>query len=155
MRKIWRKLFPPRPSAEDKAAADVEMAELAARAWPIYRANLDAFLAQIDVLRTIEAPYGYTQINDMFLWGVIAEFLAGRPRLPTDAYSRIVIYLIWYFVKSESQTLEEARTRALAAQDLFEKTNPFFDGVIEAGAVAYREGGDRHLIGAHAANVRS
>jgi hypothetical protein len=152
---MWKKLFPPKHSAEDKAAAAIEMAEIVTRAWPVYRANLDAFLAQIDLLRTIQAPYDYRQINDMFLWGVVAEFLAGRPRLPTDAHSRIVIYLIWYFVNVDAQSLDEARARALAAQALFETTNPFFDGVIEAGAVAYRTGGDRLLINAHANNVQT
>lgn len=105
-KKLGRKVTP-----ELAKAAKLEVDEAAERVWPIYQANLAKCLAQIDLMQTLESKFGYQQINDTFLWGVIAAFLSGRSQLPTDAHSRISLHMIHYFVKAEEMSLEEARSR--------------------------------------------
>ena len=151
----FKKIFRSGPSGEVKATADLEMSQITEQVWPLYQANLRAYLSQIDLMQTIQLPYDYRQINDMFLWGMIANFLSGRPRLPTDAHTRIVLYMMHYFANAEGQPFEEGRLRAIAAKDLFEKTSPLFDTAVEAGAKAYQDGGDGHLVIVQAVAARS
>ena|ERR1700752_1184220 len=145
----FRRTFGRKSPPELEVAAKTELEEAAERVWPIYRANLATFLGRMDLLRTMESKFGYQQINDMFLWGVIAAFLSGRTRLPTDAHDRIALHMIYYFAKGDEMPLEEARSRAIAPRKLFATMNPFFDAVIDAGAAAYEDGGDEYLTNAH------
>ncbi len=145
----WLRKFFSRKSLALEAAARLELKEAEERAWPIYRANLRVYLLKLDLLLAIENKYGYQKINDMFLWGVIAAFLSGRAVLPTDAHSRISLLMIHYFAKGEGIPLNDARARAIAAKEQFDKMNPFFEAVIEAGATAYQYGGNEYLLNAH------
>ena len=73
------RLFRPKVRSLEQIVADQEMSEVTARVFPLYNANLKAYLGQIDLLRAIEAKTDHRKINDMFLWGAIAACLAGRP----------------------------------------------------------------------------
>lgn len=117
----FKKIFRPGPSKEVKAVADLEMSEVIERVWPLYQANLRGYLSQIDLMKTIQLPYDYRKINGMFLWGMIASFLSGRPALPTDAHTRIALYMMHYFADVAALPFEEGRLRAIDAAELFDK----------------------------------
>jgi hypothetical protein len=94
-------------------------------------------------------------VNDMFLRGMLLEFLENRPPLPTDIFSRASLYAIAFFTKSRGMTFLDARERVSSTETLYNEASGLFDAILEIGRAAYRDGGDQHLIDCHAAAVRA
>jgi hypothetical protein len=140
-----------------KARAQEELAEVGHVINDVFDKNLTVLMqeiAQADLLADIMvAGSDYESVNDMFMRGVLLEFLSDRPPLPTEPVDRASLYAIGFFVKSHNMTLDNARERVHRTLDLHNRASELYDWILERGRVAYREGGDRHLIACQAAAV--
>lgn len=158
----WRHKISTVNTASDpklKMLAEQELKEVEAVIGNVFDLNMTCFLremAEKDLFTDlILLAYGYEAVNDMFLRGIILDFLESRPSLPTDIFSRASLHTITFFVKSQDMTWQDARQRVGRTEELRSQASDLYDTILERGRIAYREGGDRHLIWCHGVAARA
>lgn len=80
----------------------------------------------------------FTGINDLFLLGMLFEFIETRPALPVEPFTRVMTHLVFHYVTNDEMTLDGARNRIQILQHLYNSADSFLDDVIDLGRHAYR-----------------
>jgi hypothetical protein len=122
---FWKR----KPSAALQAAADREMLEAREACHRVFGGNLNVLLQDRDGLTDlIVAPgYDYQEFNDLFLRGVLAAFMDGRPVLPTEPTDRALLHMAAYLVEREEIPIAEGITRAKVAEQRYNDNQPIFE----------------------------
>jgi hypothetical protein len=81
-----------------------------------------------------------------FLWGVFREVIRNAPALPTNGHERIRLHLMAFLMKARGKTMESAGLHARGAQALLDEADILFGAIEQKGRLAYRDGGDQHLV---------
>jgi hypothetical protein len=113
----------------------------------VFGGNLNVLLQDRDGLTDlIVAPgYDYQGFNDLFLRGVLAAFMDGRPALPTEPTDRALLHMAAYLAEREEIPLAEGITRAKVAEERYNDNQPIIEAFFKAGSLAYREKSNHQL----------
>jgi len=93
--------------------------------------------------------YDFDLVNDTFLWGLYAEFLEGRPPLPTEPHGRVIAHMIGYLSKFHNEPFLTARERVRKVESNFNAADPLTDEIIKIGRFAFHDSGNGHLNNCH------
>jgi hypothetical protein len=133
---FWKR----KPLAALQAAAERKMLEARDACRRVFGRNLNVLLNDRDGLSDLILAPGYDDrgFNDLFLRGVLAAFMDGRPALPTEPNDRALLHMAAYLVEQEEILLADGNARAKVAEQHYNDNQPIFDAFFKAGRLAYK-----------------
>jgi hypothetical protein len=141
-------------SPELQARAEKERNEAFNAVSEVYRRNMVALLGDHELLsEAILGGYNYTDINQMFLWGLYSAFVTGRAPLPTEPYERIQVHLMNFLIQHDETTFLEARNRVVELEKIYSDRDYMMDKVVAIGRSALASEADDSLMICHWAFV--
>jgi hypothetical protein len=134
-------------------AAQDEIEQIQLVTTKIFNPNLFALNHSDYALAAFKYMYDTKAVDAMFLQGIFVEFLERQPTLsPTPIPDRAAIYAMTFYTKHMGMTFLDARDFILKANATCNSQTLILPlrKALELGRLAYRDGGDQHLIAAHA-----
>lgn len=149
---LWRhrvlSIGKPKPDQELVSRAKQEKAAVNGAIDRAFHPALGCLLGKLnadDILDDMDHDFRYHDVIGMFLRGVIAEVIEGRPPLPTEPFDRIGLYMLNYFMQDGDTTLDVARERVGRIVDLYNEGSHLGDWIFAMGREACRTG-DSQLL---------
>jgi hypothetical protein len=93
--------------------------------------------------------YDLDMVNEAFLWGLYAEFLEGRPLIPTAPRYRLMAYMIDYLSRYYDEPVYVTRVQVLKVESAFNAADPLTREIVRIGRLAFRDSSNWHLNACH------
>jgi len=125
------------------ALAQFELYEINIHVLPLYIENMKENLDEL-----IEHDRKrFAGIDDLFLWGILREFLKDRPSLPTQPVDRLKLHLLSYLMQYENLPFDGAKKRLHEAEMLVsQRRNQIWQEMVNRGGTAWRDKSTGHHL---------
>jgi len=124
-----------------KSFVDLEMADFDQKVINLLSRNRLNAILEMDGFNGEDFVF----TDDLFLWGIIQEFLKDRPLLPSGPSERLPIHYISFRMRYRDDDLNKARANLATIRSAVSDNNTYFNHIIYRGEKAWTDDSDQEL----------